>query len=265
MLSDRITVNNIWYNKILAFISNPIIGLLLAFLMSVLFYVISISSKMPYYYLTQPKSSMLHSQKASKITVKGESLKNLYFIDLVLWNNGTVFIDHTDFIASRPIILKAKEPVSIIACNILKQSRADLKFSTKIGSDGISITMNGEEALEVSDGISFRIFYTTPKRKSIHFIVHSRIKGTPNGFEYKDLKRASRSEHTNKLLTCWGIIISLLLIRVVTLLLVGKPIVFRRIELIILLLTLITCSYYTYEYFYSAINIPWYNVEGTIP
>lgn len=258
MLGDRIIVNRNFNKRILAFIANPLIGIIIALLMSVFFYVISLSEKIPYYYIT--KASVATSQQTNglKLTSNKKIIPELYYADLVLWNNGKQFIDFNDFIESKPIALSSNEIDSVIESNLLIKSRNDLQFTSRIFKNMVYIHMVGDEAIEQGDGVCYRIFFTVKGNKPVHFNLNSRVKGTKQGFEYKDFRKASKANHTLRIIIGWGVILGAILIRTITLLLMRKPVVFRRSELVIIMIALFVWCYYTYEYTYFAVDISWF-------
>jgi len=257
MLNDRVIVNKKFANSFVKFIGNPIVALALGVLVSIFFFVISISQRAPYYFLSQPKLEAIQSNKDLKLQFNSKLIKNLYSIDLILWNNGGQFIDQSDFVDSKPISLICNSSTNLLASNIVVKSRPDLKFSDRISKDTLHIYMIGDEAIEEGDGAVVRVYYTLKENKPPRFSLSSRIKGTKLGFEYKDLKKFDRKIHTPILVTGWAIIILLISIRVVVLLIAKKPIVFRKIEVVVLLVAICLWSYYTYEYIYYAIDLPW--------
>lgn len=193
-----------------------------------------------------------------QLTFSNRSVKNVYFGDLVLWNNGDQFIDHSDFVESKPIVLISKGVLRFLASDIVSKSRPDLQFSTQVFADSVRIKMKGDEALEQGAGIAIRIFYTTENINTTDFLLKSRVKGTKQGFEYNDLKRTGKATHTPILLIGWSVIWAFILIRCVTLILCKKPVIFRQAELILLILALVIWSYYTYEYIYLSVDLPWF-------
>ena len=261
MLSDRIIINRDFGRKVVAFIGNPIIAFILTTISAIFFLIISLSQKTPYYYVTTPNLAASRITDSLELTFGNRPIRNLYFVDLVLWNNGNQFIDHSDFIESKPTVLKSIGQDHFLASEIICKSRSDLQFTVQTFPDAIFIKMKGDEALEQGDGVAFRVYYTSNTRKQTKFMLSSRIKGTKKGFIYNDIQRTNKAVHTRIVLIGWCIILALILIRSVVLIVFRKPVVFRFLEVSLLFLAILIWSYYTYEYIYIAVDIPWFKLS----
>jgi hypothetical protein len=260
MLSDRIIINKQFGTSIVSLIGNPLVQLALSIIVGVFFLVISISQKSPYYYLSQPIPVARQTTPDLILEYNHKKIKNLYSIDLVLWNNGSNFIEQSDFIDSTLIKFNSGGAVQLLSSKIIVKSRAGLKFSTSILENNLYVKMIGDEAIEQGDGLALRVYYTLKNSKQPKFSLSSRVKGTREGFEHKDLRKVGKAVHKPILIIGWCLIILLLLLRAITLLIVRKPIVFRTGEIILLSLAICIWSYYTYEYLYLTVELEWLDI-----
>ncbi|KQS41759.1 hypothetical protein ASG14_04730 [Pedobacter sp. Leaf194] len=226
--------------------------------MSAFFYIKGLNEKIPYYYIS--KAKLINSSQGKSLMVSTIEMQYTYYVDVAIWNNGLQFIDFSDFVESQPISLKANGINKIIRSDLIAKSRAELNVSSQVDNKILFINMKENEALEQGDGVCFRVFFNSYDYYKIRFNLMSRIKGTKDGFKYINLKRVSKATHTSRLVIGWFIILVSILIRSVGLMIVKNPVVFRQSELIILLIIVITWTYYTYEYIYFAINLPWLNL-----
>lgn len=258
MLGDRITVDRGFGGRILAFLANPFVTIVTGVVISIFFYVISIDKKLPYYYVTKPKQVAYKALKSLDISFDNRSITNLYFIDLVLWNNGNQFIDYNDFIETKPVQLTVRRGGKILVSKLIIRSRDDLQFKSQIVNNHLIIKMLGDEAIEQNDGAVFRVYYTGKNLNSGDFTLVSRIKGTRDGFKYVNVTRLIKTKHLKYAMIGWGILITLISFRSIVLLIAKKPIIFRRLEIMVITMITILLCYYTYECIYYTVDLSWY-------
>lgn len=253
-----ITLNKELANKIWKFLRSPITALVFSILLSVFFYYLSISYKSPSFYNSPPELIAKKSDSYLKIFYKSEELTNVYFTNLVIWNDGDNFIDYSDFVKSKPIKFYSNDSIKILSVSLDSKSRQDLKFESKIKNNKVIIRLLEDEALEEGDGASFHILYTKITNKNnFSFHLDSRIKGTTNGFIFKDVTNFKKGEYRKSIYFLWSVIILLLSIRILTLYFYKKTIVFRTVEFVFILTLIVITIYLTIQQIFFTTNLIW--------
>jgi len=237
MQTDLITLDKMWVKKVINFFKNPITSLGFAVLLSTFFYFISLSYKKPSYYLSEPELVAKKTDENLKIYYKDKELTNLYSTYLILWNDGNNFIDYDDFIKDKPIKLYSNDSVRLLSASLIDKSRMDLNFTSIIKKDTVCISLTQEEAIEEGDGAKFLILYTINDTITNvpTFNLESRIKGTKEGFTYKDLSNYKTKNDKFSIYLLWIIVIFLISFRIIILLIYKKPIVFRQVEAVFII------------------------------
>jgi|GEM_PF-2541015 len=259
MQKDLITLDKTLINKTLFFIKSPITALFIAVLISTFFYFISLSCKTPAYYISNPELIAQKADKKLKIQYDNLEIDNIYSANLILWNDGDKMIDYNDFIIDKPIKIFTKDSIKILSVSLSKTSRSDLKFNNIIDNDTIKISLKNDEAFEEGDGAKFLILFN--KKNGITenptFELDSRIKGTQNGFEFKDLSNFKSKNDKSSLYVLWGVIIFFPAFRIIVLYIYNKPIVFRMTEVVIIFSLILITTYMTFEHIFSTTNLNW--------
>ncbi|WP_300686227.1 hypothetical protein [Chryseobacterium sp.] len=258
MQNDKIIINKVIWGKIKKILYNPITALILTIVTGLYFYLVPLSEKEPSYFFSRPQLIAAKANENLKFFYKDKEVKNVYLTNLVLWNKGKEYIDNNDFIKSKPIKFYSKEHIQILSATINKKSRKDLNFKNEIINDTLFISLINDEAIEQGDGVNFHILFTTnlpPKDDS--FILNSRIKGTKEGFKYQNVNNFNKTNDIRTIYILWGAIIILLLIRIVTLFIYKKDIVFRTKELFFFTCAILYTIYLTIKHIYFIVNIDW--------
>ena len=258
MQNDKIIINKSFFIKIKTLLYNPITALVFTLITGLYFYLVPLSEKEPSFFYSKPQLIAEKTNEDLKFFYKNKEVKNVYLTNLVLWNNGKEYIDSGDFIKFKPIKFYSKENINILSATINKRSRKDLNFKSEIINDTLLITLSNDEAIEQGDGVNFHILFTTNSTpKDDIFSLNSRIKGTKEGFKYQNVNNFNKTNNTKIIYILWGIIIILLLIRIVTLSVYKKDIVFRTKELVFFACAILITIYLTIEQIYFNINIDW--------
>lgn len=258
MQENKIIINKDILVKFLIFIKSPITALFFAVLLSIFFYFLSKSEKSPCYYYSKPTLIAEKSTADLKILFKGKEVDNVYYTNLTLWNEGTDYIDYSDFIESKPISFFSSDSLKILSVNILKKSREELNFTYNFNDSIVNIKLSNDEALEENDGVCFHILYTTNKENE-EFNLTSRIKGEIEGFIFKDLNNFKKSNSKFSIYFLWIVIVLLLSIRIITLVIAEREIVFRKSEVVFIGMLLVFAIYYTINYIFYTTNLEWLN------
>ena len=253
-----ITLNNRLANKLIVFLSSPLTALAFSVVTGVFFYYLSINYKSPSYYFTPSELIAKKTNNDFKIIFKDSEVDNVFYTSLTLWNDGEVFIDQSDFVKSRPIKFFSPDKIKILSATLEKTSRPDLKFKINSQNDSVYIELANDEALEEGDGGKFNIVYTKLKPTvDTKFKVDSRIKGTKYGFVYKDLTKYKTKTYKVSIYFLWTSIILLLCIRIITLYIFRRPIVFRTAEFVFILTALSITIYLTIQNIFFTTNLNW--------
>jgi hypothetical protein len=258
MQNDRIIINKPFWIKIKTFLYNPITALVFTLLTGLYFYLVPLSKKEPSFFYSKPQLIAAKADENLKFFYKNNEVKNVYLTNLVLWNNGKEYIDNNDFIKFKPIKFYSKENIKLLSATVNKKSRNDLIFKSEIINDTLLISLSNDEAIEQGDGVNFHILFTADSSpKDNTFNLTSRVKGTKEGFKYQNINNFSKTNNHKTIYILWGIIIILLLIRIITLSIYKKDIVFRTKELVFFTCALLFTIYLTVEQIYFTVNIDW--------
>lgn len=258
MQNDKITINRSFLIKIKNLLYNPVTALVFTLITGLYFYLVPLSKKEPSFFYSKPQLIAEKANEDLKFFYKNNEVKNVYLTNLVLWNNGKEYIDNNDFIKSKPIKFYSKESINFLSATINKRSRADLNFESTIVNDTLLISLTNDEAIEQGDGINFHILFTTNSSpKDDTFVLKSRVKGTKNGFEFQNVNNFNNANNILTIYFLWGAIVVLLLIRIITLAVLKKDIVFRTREFIFFMVAILMTIYLTIEQIYFSINIDW--------
>lgn len=260
MQEKLITINKLTFQKLLNFLKHPITSLVFGVLVSYIFYVISEKTKIPSYYISHPSVVAQKNDNNLKILYKGLEYRNIYYRKLILWNEGKEYIDSENFIDTKPMKLYNTDNITFLSVNTLKTSREDLKFESQIlNNNSIIFKILNNEALEENDGVCFHILYSDNKNGKSNFKFSSRIKGTIDGFKYKDLDNFKTYSSKKSIYILWVILLFILAIRVVSLLIFKKAIVFRKWEMVFLFCFFCLTVYETINYIFYSTNLNWLN------
>lgn len=259
MQKNLIVIDKTLGKKILAIFKSPITALVIALLISSFFYFISRSNKTPAYYISSPELIAQKADDKLKIQYNNLEIDNVYSSNLILWNDGDEIIDYNDFIEEKPTKIYSDDSIKILSTSLSQVSRADLKFHHRVINDTILISLANDEAFEEGDGVKFLILFTKSNNQlgNPTFKLNSRIKGTINGFEYKDLANFTSKNNKFSLYILWSVINFSILFRTIFLYLNKKPIVFRKTEAVIIFSLIIITSYMTIKHIFYTTNLNW--------
>jgi hypothetical protein len=182
-------------NKVLrytwVFIKHPLTILAIGILVALSLYLLSRKEKEPVFSISTPDlvAQTVPGEEKLKIIWENKEIQNAASVKVAIWNDGSQFIDKNDFASTEPMRIVPSGKVSILAVQMLKTSRSNLRFDTTIETspDGIGsvlIKIKGDEALEKFDGVLFHILFSGSQ--NINWKVIGRIKGAPEGFQPKD-------------------------------------------------------------------------------
>lgn len=254
-----ILINKELGKKIWAFLCNPITALVFSIILGTFFYFISKTYKSPSYYYTPSELVAKKTNEDLKFFYDNKEVNNIYFTNLILWNDGENYIDFSDFVKVKPIKFYCTDSIKILSVSLNKKSRKELKFDYSKINDTVSIKLANDEALEYGDGVSFNILFTklNNNNNNLNFNLDSRIKGTKKGFIYKDLKNFKTKNYNSSIYILWSVIILLLCIRILILYAFKKAIVFRTIEFVFIIALIIFTSYLTIQQIFFTTNLEW--------
>lgn len=254
-----IIINKESGKKLWLFLCNPITALAFSIILGTFFYFISKTYKSPSYYYTPSELIAKKTNSDLKILYEKKEVNNIYFTNLILWNDGEDYIDYNDFVTIKPIKFYSNDSIQILSVSLDKESRKELKFDYSKTNDTVLVKLANDEALEYGDGVSFNILFTklTNKNNDLKFNLDSRIKGTKKGFVYKDLKKFKTKNYNSSIYVLWVIIIILLCIRIITLYIFKKAIVFRTFEFVFIITLIIYATYLTIQQIFFTTNLQW--------
>lgn len=177
--------------KTTTFVSHPLFGLFtfiagLIFTL-IFFYSVELIEVKPVYSVNVINSiaSQTLDEPDFKIFWKEEEIKNLNSVEVAIWNNGKQFLDKDNISDSDPIKIIIPDGVKVLKVDIVKTSRPELSFNctyfpSKDNIKNVIIDIVGDEALEKSDGLMIKIYFTGSSEEE--FIVTGRIFGSKQGF-----------------------------------------------------------------------------------
>jgi hypothetical protein len=254
-----IIINKEWGKKVWLFLCNPITALAFSILLGTFFYFISKTYKSPSYYYTPSELIAKKTNEDLKILYENKEVSNIYFTNLILWNDGENYIDFSDFVKIKPIKFYSNDSIKILSVSLDKKSRKELKFDYSKINDTVSIKLSNDEALEYGDGVSFNVLFTklNDKNNDLKFNLDSRIKGTKKGFIYKNLKNFKTQNFNSSIYILWTTIIILLCIRIITLYAFKKDIIFRTTEFVFIITLIIITTYLTIQQIFFTTNLEW--------
>ncbi|HHT9079341.1 TPA: hypothetical protein ACT5CJ_002121 [Flavobacterium psychrophilum] len=114
--------------KIWTFLCNPITALAFSVLLTTFFYFISKSYKSPSYYYTPSELIAKKTNQDLKILYENKEVNNIYFTNLIVWNDGENYIDFNDFVTIKPIKFYSNDSIKILSVSLDKKSRKELNF-----------------------------------------------------------------------------------------------------------------------------------------
>jgi len=260
MQGELIIINKQFFQKFVDFLKHPITTLVLGIVISYIFYVLSEKNKIPSYYLSQPVMVANKNDANLKIIYKGIEYKSIYYRKLIIWNEGSEYIDSNDFINTKPMKLLGSNDSKILSVSTISTSRNDLEFESNIINNNlVTFRILNDEAMEENDGTCFHILYSDNKNGYSNFKFLSRIKGTTNGFIFKDLKKLKTNSNKKSIYILWSILILILSMRVLTLVVFKKNVVFRKWEIVFLIVFSAITIYETVDYIFYSTNLNWLN------
>ena len=123
-----------------------------------------------------------------KVLWNGQPIQNFYSSRVAIWNAGNDFIDSRQLYSKDPIRIIIPPSINLLSQKIDRKSRMDLAVSTLTtelnGQTIIQVNLGEGEALEVGDGFSIKLYFTSDSPTD--FEVKGRIKGLPDGFSFED-------------------------------------------------------------------------------
>lgn len=133
-------------------------------------------------------AEVIGEQPSLKLLWNGEPVQNFYSTRIKIWNDGNDYLDSRRLYAGDPIRIEIPTEVKVLNQKIENKSRENLDISTSIkdldGQQVILIDVADGEALEPSDGLTIKIYFTSDNPPS--FKVKGRVKGVQNGFSHKN-------------------------------------------------------------------------------
>lgn len=238
---------NVFY-KIL---KNPITAIFLSIIIGYFFYVLSSKSKEPLYNISD-SHLIAENLNESKISILWEDslVKNIYSINLRIWNNGDNIIDYSDFVENKPLTLYNEGKVKILKISSKKSSRTNIKFIPKVFKDSIIFSLSNKEALEKGDGEIFSVLYSNINEEK--WILKSRIKGSKYGFGFKEV--SSLNSNKGKITTYFTLgLILIIILRISISIYKHKSVNFKNWELVFIL-----------SYFIIIYLIPYIRSDGEL-
>ncbi|MCL5247721.1 hypothetical protein M4I21_18050 [Cellulophaga sp. 20_2_10] len=196
---------NIFYK----IIKSPITAIFISLIISYFFYVLSSKNKEPLYNISDSQL-VAQNLNESNISIKWKDslIKNIYSINIKIWNNGDDIIDYSDFVANKPLTLYNEGKVKILKISSIKSSRPNIKFKPKILNDSIIFSLSNKEALEKGDGEMFSVLYSNINEEK--WILKSRIKGAKYGFGFQEV--SSLNSNKGKVTTYITVVLVLIII-----------------------------------------------------
>jgi hypothetical protein len=258
MLENRITFDKSLQKKLLELVKNPISTLLLSIVVAAFFYFLDKEKKLACYYYTAPSLIAEKEDDSLKIFYGEKEVENVYYTNLILWNEGDNYIDYKNFIESKPIIFLTNDSIKVLSVNVNQKSRPDLNFQCKYFQKEVHIRLLDNEGIEKGDGVCFHILFTKCSER-VDFVVKSRIKGNKKGFVFRDLNNFKKKDIKSSVVFLWIIIIILIMIRIITLVIFRKKIVFRKKELLFIVTYMLFTIYYTVHYLFFTTSLDWLN------
>ena len=125
-----IIINKELGKKVWLFLCNPITALAFSILLGTFFYFISKTYKSPSYYYTPSELIAKKTNEDLKILYENKEVGNIYFTNLILWNDGENYIDFSDFVKIKPIRFYSNDSIKILSVSLDKKSRKELKFQS---------------------------------------------------------------------------------------------------------------------------------------
>jgi len=193
---------------------HPITALAVGLLVALLVFLASKKEKDPVFIASKPElvAETVYGEKKLKIFWDTKEVKNVASVKIGIWNNGSLFIDKSDFASTDPLRIIPTENTDILAIQVLKTSRSSLQFETYIdtnaeGTRSVIIKIRGDEALEKFDGGLFHVLFSGPLKTN--WKIAGRIKGVPQGFQQKDWGKIFRTRYPPRI---WVVIGSSILI-----------------------------------------------------
>ena len=113
-----------------------------------------------------------------EILFKGRPVPRLTKTLLVLWNSGTALIRGSDVVSESPIQFVFSDSSEILRLRILKVTRPQIKFDTRLQTEGRNIAVCQFDYLDPGDGAVLEILHTGEER---HPRVSGTIRGQPKG------------------------------------------------------------------------------------
>lgn len=148
MQESRVVFDKNKYQKLVTFAKSPITALFFSVITGIYFYYLGKIEKSPCYFYTQPVSVAEKTDENLKILFKDKPINNVYYIDLILWNEGDDYIDYSDFIESKPVTFYSTDSITLLSAKILSKSREDLNFTHHLDITSLNIKLTDDEALE---------------------------------------------------------------------------------------------------------------------
>ena len=171
-------------------IKNPFVQVVIAILIAWYFYSIGQKEAKPVYAVDkyQVFADIQDDVPELKLLWNDKAISNFYSGRVAIWNDGNDYIDSTRLNPLDPIRVVIPSSIKLLSFNLSALSRPDLDISatrnTFEGETTIQIRLNGQEALEPSDGFAIKIYFTTKTPED--FTVEGRVKGIPEGFTLKE-------------------------------------------------------------------------------
>lgn len=181
-------------------LTHPATALVVGLATSLVFHLLSRQERSPRYAASASESLASVSVSDPRLVIhwNGTPIHGVRMAKIAFWNGGRAYIDQTDVLA--PITVVPSRPVQILDVNVLRTSRDDLRFTTKVEQDSVRkhpvvrLSAAGDEVLERMDGALVQILYAPPAptdTTGMDFHVTGRIKGVPGQFHRQPWEEAT--------------------------------------------------------------------------
>jgi hypothetical protein len=153
-------------NIILNFINQGWVGILIGFLIAVIFYKLSNRKPIPSYQkhsLNIIKKNEIELSNNIKILYDNKEIENLTKTQVVFWNNGSDTLKIEDLVKDDPLLFEFSKNSIILSSKIIKHSRDINKVTITTSSKDKNIAHFSFDFLDTKDGVIFEFGYVLIK------------------------------------------------------------------------------------------------------